>query len=77
MRKKLRENILYIALNAGIAGGADIILIPEIKYSLKSISDHIEKTRSNGRNHILIVVAAWLVRSASTRFSYSTQLGLK
>ena len=24
----------HIALNAGIAGGADVILIPEIKYSM-------------------------------------------
>ena len=47
----------HIALNAGIAGGADIILIPEIHYSLKSIAKHVEKIRSNGRNHALIVVA--------------------
>ena len=47
----------HIALNAGIAGGADVILIPEIPYSLKSISQHIEKIRSQGRNHALIVVA--------------------
>ena len=47
----------HIALNAGIAGGADVILIPEIKYSLQSIAKHIEKIRSNGRNHALIVVA--------------------
>ncbi len=47
----------HIALNAGIAGGADVILIPEIPYSLKSISKHIEKIRSGGRNHALVVVA--------------------
>ncbi len=47
----------HIALNAGIAGGADVILIPEIPYSLKSISKHIEKIRSKGRNHALIIVA--------------------
>ena len=47
----------HIALNAGIAGGADVILIPEIPYSLKSIANHIEKIRSEGRNHALIVVA--------------------
>ena len=47
----------HIALNAGIAGGADVILIPEIPYSLKSIAKHIEKIRSKGRNHALIVVA--------------------
>ena len=47
----------HIALNAGIAGGADVILIPEIPYSIKSISRHIEKIRSAGRNHALVVVA--------------------
>ena len=47
----------HIALNAGIAGGADVILIPEIPYSIKNISSHIEKIRSNGRNHVLVVVA--------------------
>jgi len=47
----------HIALNAGIAGGADVILIPEIPYSIKNVSNHIEKIRSNGRNHVLIIVA--------------------
>ena len=47
----------HIALNAGIAGGADVILIPEIPYSLKSIAKHIDNIRSQGRNHALIVVA--------------------
>ncbi len=47
----------HIALNAGIAGGADVILIPEIPYSIKSIAKHIDKIRRNGRNHALIVVA--------------------
>ena len=47
----------HIALNAGIAGGADVILIPEIPYSIKGIAEHIDKIRTNGRNHALIVVA--------------------
>tara|TARA_Y100001970_G_scaffold288076_1_gene414343 strand:- start:33829 stop:34914 length:1086 start_codon:yes stop_codon:yes gene_type:complete len=47
----------HIALNAGIAGGADVILIPEITYSIKEIAKHIEKIRSEGRNHALIIVA--------------------
>jgi len=47
----------HIALNAGIAGGADVILIPEIPYSIKSIANHIENIRSKGRNHALIIVA--------------------
>ena len=47
----------HIALNAGIAGGADVILIPEIPYSIKGIANHIDNIRSKGRNHALIVVA--------------------
>ena len=47
----------HIALNSGIAGGADVILIPEIPYSLKQIADHIDNIRAQGRNHALIVVA--------------------
>ncbi len=57
----------HIALNAGIAGGADVILIPEIPYSLKSISNHIEKIRSEGRNHALIVVAESVRRENGSR----------
>ena len=47
----------HIALNSGIAGGADVILIPERPYTIKAVAKHIEKIRSNGRNHALIVVA--------------------
>ena len=47
----------HIALNAGIAGGADVILIPELPYSIKGIANHIDSIRSKGRNHALIVVA--------------------
>src|SRR5579863_9333119 len=47
----------HIALAAGIAGGADIILIPEIAYSLEAIAAQIEKVRREGRNFALIVVA--------------------
>ena len=47
----------HIALTAGIAGGADVILIPEIDYSLDKIAAHIRKIRENGRNFALIVVS--------------------
>ncbi len=48
----------HIALAAGIAGGADVILIPEIPYTLGHIADKIERVRtSQGRNFALVVVA--------------------
>src|SRR5215471_5983452 len=40
----------HIALHAGIAGGADIILIPEIPYQIESVARKIQEIRSQGRN---------------------------
>src|SRR3546814_18600615 len=47
-----------IALNAGVAGGADVILLPEIPYSLDVVAGKILDLKRNGRNFALIVVAA-------------------
>ncbi len=47
----------HIALAAGIAGGADVILIPEIPYSLESVAAHIQKIHASGRTFALIVVS--------------------
>ncbi len=47
----------HIALHAGIAGGADVILVPEIDYSLESITEKIKTMREEGRMHTLIIVS--------------------
>ena len=47
----------HIALTAGIAGGADVILIPEIDYSIESISSKINQIKKQGRNFALVVVS--------------------
>jgi ATP-dependent phosphofructokinase / diphosphate-dependent phosphofructokinase len=47
----------WIALKAGIAGGADIILIPEIPYELKEIISKIEAREDRGAKFSIIVVA--------------------
>ncbi len=47
----------HIALNAGIAGGADIILIPEIPWSMAGVEAKIESIKAAGRNFALIVVS--------------------
>src|SRR5258706_4742490 len=51
----------HIALAAGIAGGADVILIPEIRYRLDTIKAKIEALKHSGRNFALIVVAEAVV----------------
>jgi len=47
----------HIALNAGIAGGADAILIPEIPYRIDAVAAKIEALKARGRNFALVVVA--------------------
>jgi ATP-dependent phosphofructokinase / diphosphate-dependent phosphofructokinase len=48
----------HIALAAGIAGGADVILVPEIPYDIDVVAAHINEVRQvAGRNFAIVVVA--------------------
>jgi ATP-dependent phosphofructokinase / diphosphate-dependent phosphofructokinase len=47
----------WIALQAGIASGADIILIPEIPFKMESVYHVIKERAKLGRHHSIIVVA--------------------
>lgn len=45
-------------MNAGIADGADVILIPEIPYRIESVAAKLGELRTNvGRNHAVVVCA--------------------
>ncbi|MEY4071840.1 MAG: ATP-dependent 6-phosphofructokinase [Candidatus Eisenbacteria bacterium] len=47
----------WIALHAGIAGGAAAILIPEIPYDIDKVAEHIQRRVKKGRLYTLVVVA--------------------
>ncbi len=47
----------WIALNAAIAGGADVCIIPEIPYNIDRIKEKIESRYNKGRGFCIIVVA--------------------
>ncbi|HKU72731.1 MAG TPA: ATP-dependent 6-phosphofructokinase [Pyrinomonadaceae bacterium] len=47
----------WIALHSGIAGGADVILIPEIPFSLEVVAEKIRARDISGSNFSIIVVA--------------------
>lgn len=47
----------HIALHSGLAGGADVILIPERPIVLASVCDHILKRQKRGRRFSIVVVA--------------------
>lgn len=48
----------HIALHAGIAGGADAILVPELPYDLGAVAAHLRRAVARqARRHALVVVA--------------------
>ncbi len=51
------RNAGWIALHAGIAGGADAVLIPEIPYDIERLAALINERRSHGKRYSIIIVA--------------------
>ncbi len=47
----------WIALAAGVAGGADVILIPEIPYRVDAVADKLSQRNQSGAKFSLVVVA--------------------
>ena len=47
----------YLALASGIAGGAELVLCPEVKVTFEKISDIVEDAYIRGKSHCIIVVA--------------------
>ncbi len=57
----------WIALEAGIAGSADVILLPEIPYDLDAVFHKIEGRKKLGRNFSVVVVAEGAIQKEGTR----------
>ncbi len=47
----------FIALHSGLAGSADVILIPEIPFDIKRVCEKIMARASHGRHFSIVVVA--------------------
>ncbi|MBU0728633.1 MAG: ATP-dependent 6-phosphofructokinase [Proteobacteria bacterium] len=47
----------WIALNSGISGGADIILIPEIPFTMEKVCEKISENELHGKHYAIVVVA--------------------
>lgn len=53
----------FIAVDAGLAGGAEAILIPEVPYSLATICQNIVDASERGKRSSIIVVAEGAARA--------------
>lgn len=47
----------WIALESGLAGGADVILIPEIPFEMRHVADKIQSRQAQGKKFSIVVVA--------------------
>jgi 6-phosphofructokinase 1 len=65
----------WIALHAGIAGGADVILIPEIPWTFDAVCDMVLNRESRGKKFTLIVVAEGAALPDGQMIAKNTQTG--
>ena len=47
----------WLALYAGVAGGGDVILIPEIPYHIEAVAEHLQKRKEQDKAFSIVVVA--------------------
>lgn len=59
----------WLALYAGLAGGADVILLPEIPYNLNSVTKAIENRTQSGKHFSIIVVAEGAISQEDAKLS--------
>lgn len=57
----------WLALGAGMAGGADVILMPEIPYDTQAVADAIRARTRAGKNFSIVVVAEGAMSGAQAR----------
>jgi len=50
------RDVGWIAMHAGLAGGADVILIPEIPYDIKEVVRKVKEREAKGRHFCIIVI---------------------
>nr|WP_160559015.1 ATP-dependent 6-phosphofructokinase [Parablautia muri] len=59
----------WLTLNAGMAGGADIILIPEIPYDVKKIISKIKERNNGGSRFTILAVAEGAISKEDAKLS--------
>ncbi len=59
----------HVTLHAGIAGGADIILLPEIPYDIDAIVDIIDKSDKAGKSFTILAVAEGAISKKDAKLS--------
>ena len=59
----------WVTLHAGVAGGADIVLLPEIPYDIDVIADAINRRKAAGKKFTIIAVAEGAISKQDAKLS--------
>ncbi|MDD5200361.1 MAG: ATP-dependent 6-phosphofructokinase [Terrimicrobiaceae bacterium] len=65
----------WIALYGGLAGGADIILIPEIPFDMEKVAEHVRERERQGAKSTMIVVAEGASQKNGKQSRHQTAVG--
>ncbi len=71
------HNAGWLALGSGIAGGADVILLPEIPYKIDRIADAILRRSRSGKRFSIVAVSEGAMSNADHRRKMLIQEGLE
>lgn len=70
------HNVGWLALGSGVAGGTDVILIPEIPYDVEAVASSISARRAAGSSFSIVAVAEGAISSedAAARFEMAAKM---
>lgn len=71
------HNTGWLALGAGIAGGANVILIPEMPYDVKKVADAIRQRSREGKNFSIVAVAEGAMSKEATALIQNIEMKIK
>ena len=61
------HNAGWLALYSGLAGGGDVIILPEIPYNIECIKSHLQNRAKNGKEFSIVVVAEGAISEEESR----------
>lgn len=59
----------WLTLHAGLAGGADVILIPEIPYDIKKVAEMLRRRNENGKRFSILAVAEGILSKKEAKMT--------
>lgn len=66
-----------IALYAGLASGAETILVPEVPYDMKEVSDRMQANFAKGKRHSIVIVAEGAAKGVDVAREITSSCGLE